>query len=146
MWTTTIMPKIPYSIVTMLNTKSAFSYSLAQHPLLQTLKFFPKPTIVNNRRKQYMQTNCYPLVKQTYFTISLHNKHLCVIFTSSPYICFTFWNGIILITNIAKARTSQQWKHETTNVGLNCLEHSQGTYSLQASCNHPRNPSLLIQL
>lgn len=141
------MPKIPDSIVTMLNTKSAFSYSLAQHPLLQTLKFCPKPTIDNNRKKQwYEQTNYYPLVKQTSFTISFHNKHLCAIFTSSPYICFTFSNGIILIIDIAKARTSQQWKHQTTNVGLNYLEHSQGTCSLQASCSHPTNPSLLIQL
>lgn len=112
MWTTTTMPKILDSIVTMLNTKSAFSYSFAQHPFLQTLKFFPKLIIDNNRRKQYGQTNCYPLVKQTSFIISLHNKHLCNIFTSSPYICFTFWNGIILIFNITKTRTSQQWKHQ----------------------------------
>jgi hypothetical protein len=38
--------------------------------------------------------------------------------------------------------TSKQWKHQTTNVGLDYLEHS----PLQASCSHPTNPSFFIQL
>jgi hypothetical protein len=52
------MPKIPNSIVTMLNTKFAFSYSFTQHPFLQT-QISPKLTINNSRRKQYGQTNIF---------------------------------------------------------------------------------------
>jgi len=129
MWTTTIMPKIPNRIVAMLNTKSTFSCSFAQNPLLQTFKFSPKLTIDNNKRKQYGQTNYCPLIKQTSCTISLHNKHLCVIFTFSPYICFTFWNGILLITYIAKAGTSQC---EATFVPL--LPVLQGDYAWKHEC------------